>query len=232
MPVLLAVMLVALIGMTGLAVDYGFAALDKRVLQNAVDAAAVTGANWLARSLDPSLDVQAIATKNNIAVSTTVVCEYIDNSNTVTGSCSPSPSGTTSGVKVTATNDRATFFMRVLGVPLVTVSATSAARVYTVSGATQWNMWGSLFIVCGWNTTTVSPKANGHWDIGSPTDLLTRGYSPATGGSAYPAAWPTSFTPAASAAWEWPLSSSVYTQWFVVHDENCSLDNLEGRALR
>src|SRR5262245_37820443 len=103
MAVFFAAALFVFIGMTGLAVDYGFAALERRVLQNAVDAASVTGANALARGASPSADVQTMATKNSIAVSTTVVCEYIDNANAVTGSCSGTPSGTTSGVKVTAT---------------------------------------------------------------------------------------------------------------------------------
>jgi Flp pilus assembly protein TadG len=219
MAVFFAATLIVFIGMTGLAVDYGFAALERRVLQNAVDAAAVTGANDLARGLGPASDVNTIASRNNIALSTTVVCEYIDNANAVTGPCSGTPSATTSGVRVTATNDRPTFFMRVLGIPAVTVSTSSMARVYTVTGDSQWGMWDSVFIVCGWGTTTATPKANGKWDIGSPTNLLTTGYTPTTGG--YPASWPTSFTPTASYAWEWPLSSdSVYSQWFVIHDEN------------
>ena len=215
MPVLLAAVLITLIGMAGLAVDFGFAALERRVLQNAVDAAAVTGANGLARGVGPSADVQTMATRNSIAVSTTVVCEYVDNANAVTGPCSAAPSATTSGVKVTATNDRPTYFMRALGVPWVTVSASAMARVFTVAGGSTFDSWGAVFIVCGWGTTEAVPRVNGNGYTYQQTDLL----APLAAGSTYPASWPY------GTSYVWPLSSesgptSVYNKRFVVHDEN------------
>jgi Flp pilus assembly protein TadG len=226
MAVFFAAVLFVFIGMTGLAVDYGFASLERRVLQNAVDSAATTGAGNLSRGEAVSADVNTLVGRNGVGITATIDCQYIDNTGAVTGPCSSAASATTGGVKVTATNLRPTYFMRVLGVPNVTVSATSAARVFTVTGATTYNMWGSVFIVCGWDAKTATLKSNGKWQVDqATTNLITRTYGPTTGGSAYPAAWPTSFTPAASYAWEWPLSStsgptSVYNKWFVVHDEN------------
>jgi Flp pilus assembly protein TadG len=226
MAVFFAAVLFVFIGMTGLAVDYGFAALERRVLQNAVDAAAVTGATDLASGVSPEADVQTIASRNNIALSTTVVCEYVDNSNppVVTGACSSTPSGTTSGVKVSATNNRATYFMRVFNIQSVTVSATSAARVHTVDSGSAFDQWGSVFIVCGWEATTAELKSNGKWQNNAQkTDLLKRPQTGPLTGVNNPSSWPT-FLPAASSG-EWPLSStsgsnSVYNKWFVVHDEN------------
>src|SRR5262249_35638568 len=141
------------------AIDFGFGTLERRVLQNGVDAAALSGASDLARNANPVADVQTVATRNQVAITTSIVCEYVDGTNAVTGLCSDIPSNTTSGVKVTATNIRDTYFMRVLGVPTMTVSATSIARVSTWldsstsgGGGSPYNVWGSFFLVCGYNT--------------------------------------------------------------------------------
>lgn len=152
MAVFFAAILVALVGMTGLSVDFAFATLERRILQNAVDAAATSGALNLAQGLSPTADVNDMVERNNVALTTTVVCEYVDNSNAVTGPCSSPPSNSTSGVRVTATNARPTFFMRVLGIPTVTVGATSTARVYGIPPNSPYPSSASLFIVCGINT--------------------------------------------------------------------------------
>jgi Flp pilus assembly protein TadG len=150
-------MLAVLIGMTGLAVDHGFATLERRVLQNSVDAAATTGARHLAQGVDPTTSVATMVTKNGAAATTTVECQYVDSNQAITGPCSGTPSATTAGVRVTATNPRPTYFMRVLGVPSVTVSATSTARVYGITSASPYPSSGSLFIVCGINTYLAGP---------------------------------------------------------------------------
>lgn len=217
MPVLLAGMLFVLVGMTGLAVDHGFATLERRVLQNGVDAAALSGASDLARDT-PQLvltDVQTIATRNGIAATATIVCEFIDNLNAVTGPCSAPPSGTTSGVKVTATNDKPTYFMRMLGVSSVTVSTNSMARVFTWEPGSQLNAWNSLFVVCGVNTTRAVPKVNGNGYTYDNLSILKT--SDMT--SAYPATWPYGSNA------EWPLnpalaSLSATQKKFVIHDES------------
>jgi putative Flp pilus-assembly TadE/G-like protein len=126
MAVFFAAVLFVFIGMTGLAVDYGFASLERRVLQNAVDAAATTGAGNLSRGEAVSADVNTLVGRNGVGLTATVDCQYIDNTGAVTGPCSGAASATTGGVKVTATNLRPTYFMRVFGPQYqnVTVSAT------------------------------------------------------------------------------------------------------------
>jgi hypothetical protein len=150
--VLLATLLVAFIGMTGLGVDYAFSTLERRILQNGVDAAASSGAIDLAEGTSPEADVTAVVTRNGARASTTVVCEYVDNTNTVTGLCSAVPSGTTGGVRVTATSTRPTYFMRVLEVPTATVSATATARVLSLSASSPYPSSASLFVVCAIDT--------------------------------------------------------------------------------
>jgi Flp pilus assembly protein TadG len=156
MAVLLAVVLVALIGMTGLGVDYAFATLERRTLQNAVDAAA-SGAINLAQGESPTADVNSMVQRNGAAPSTAVECAYVDNADAVTGPCDAAPSAATSGIRVTATNTRPTYFMRVLGVPTVTVGATAAARVQGVAAASPYPSSASLFIVCGIDTRLAGP---------------------------------------------------------------------------
>jgi len=180
MAVLLAAMLVVLLGMTGLAVDFAFGTLERRTLQNGVDAAALTGAADLASlaSTDAAVrakganlvvDVQTMVARNQVAATTSVVCELVDNANAVTGPCSDPPSNATSGVKVTATNVRDTFFMRVLGVPTMTVSAQSISRVSSWASESPnpannsgYDVWGSFFIVCGYDTIEAPSAANGN----------------------------------------------------------------------
>jgi Flp pilus assembly protein TadG len=179
MPVLLAGMLTILIGMTGLAVDHGFAILERRVLQNAVDAAASSGALSLAQGVSPTTSVSTMVTRNGAAVTTNVECQYVDSTGTDTGPCTGTASNDTAGVRVTATNPRATFFMRVLGVDSVTVSATSSARVYAVSSSSPYPSSGSLFIVCGINTKLAGPgnktkdilkQQGGQWVVNTAAD--------------------------------------------------------------
>jgi Flp pilus assembly protein TadG len=157
MAVFFAAVLLVFVGMTGLAVDYGFASLERRVLQNAVDAAASTGASNLAAGQAVNADVSTMVSRNGVAVTTSVDCQYIDNSGNATGPCSAAASATTGGVKVTATNSRPTYFMRVLGVPTVTVGATGTARVLSISPQASLKGSNSLFIVCGVDTKKPGP---------------------------------------------------------------------------
>lgn len=180
MPVLLAGMLLVLIGMAGLAIDFGFGTLERRVLQNAVDAASLTGATDLAslvstdaatraKGMNLVNDVQTIVTRNQAAVTTSVTCEFVDNANAVTGLCADPPSNSTSGVKVTASNTRDTYFMRVLGIPTITASAQSISRVSSWAANSSspnlnagYDVWGSIFIVCGYDTIEAPNEANGN----------------------------------------------------------------------
>jgi hypothetical protein len=161
MPVLLAAMLVALIGMTGLAVDFGFSTLERRALQNAADAAVLSGAANLSQGLSPSIDVTTIANRN--ATTTSVSCQYVNTSNADSGPCTGSMIGA-SGLHVTASHTRDTFFMRVLGVPQVTVSAEAIARISamqnSVGASASTEAQNALFIVCGYQTKLYGPGNN------------------------------------------------------------------------
>lgn len=157
MPVLLAGFLTVLIGMTGLAVDHGFATLERRVLQNSVDAAASSGAHSLAQGNSATANVSSMVTRNGAAATTVIDCQYVDSTGANTGDCSATASASAAGVRVTATNARPTLFMRVLGVTSVAVSATSAARVYAISASSPYPSSASLFTVCGINTKRAGP---------------------------------------------------------------------------
>lgn len=157
MAVLLALMLTAVLGMAGLAVDYGFATLERRALQNAADAGATSGALDLVDNVSPVADVNIMVGRN--ATTTDVQCHYVDAANTVTGPCTATPSSSTSGVRVIATNTWDTYFMRALGVPTITVSAESIARVTSMqdttanpAGSAPYDAGNALFIVCGYDT--------------------------------------------------------------------------------
>ena len=193
MPIFLAVLLTVILGMTGLAVDYGFAALERRALQNAADAAAISGAINLVRGESPVADVSTVANRN--AVTSGVVCDYVDVSNAVTGSCSGVASGSSDGVKVIATNQRPTFFLNVVGIRTFTVSAESIARVSAWTNNTPYEVGNSLFVVCGYGTKLWNPR---------PTDPADGRLSILQG--TQPGASP------------WNVSPAAFNRDFVIHD--------------
>src|ERR687893_2480321 len=104
MPILLAAAFTVIVGMTGLAIDFGFAVMERRQLQNAADAAALTGAIDLANRRSPTAAVTTMAGRN--ATTTGVTCEYVNDGNTTTGPCASTPAGSSSGVRVVAINTR------------------------------------------------------------------------------------------------------------------------------
>src|SRR5690242_6944360 len=132
--VLLAVMLVALLGMAGLAIDYGNWMVNKRQLQNAADAAALAGA--------------AKIPAGNVAANAAARSEYASNgqpgdSVTVTQS---SDLTSNDSVTVTATRTIGTWFTGVLGIHSVTetVSARATIESYTQLEGTGAMPWGVL----------------------------------------------------------------------------------------
>ena len=163
MIVFFAALLTVFIGMTGLGVDYAFSTLERRTLQNAADAAVLTGAQKLTQGLSPSTDVSTIVGRN--ATTTSIVCQYVNTSNVDMADCSGSPPTGASGVHVTASHTRNTYFMGVLGIPTVTVAADAIARVMSMQNASTnpstyttvpYQNSNALFIVCGFNTRLVS----------------------------------------------------------------------------
>ena len=205
MLVQIATALTVLIGMVGLAVDIGFVTLERRTLQNAVDAAALTGAIDLVSSPGSTqADVNIMVDTHGVA-SASATCAFVDNSNAETGACSGTPGSGSSGVKVSATRSRDTFFMRVLNVPTVTMSAQSIARV---SAWQNYDAAAALFIVCGYQTKLAPVSGGGTYSI-------LAGTAP---GSA-----------------PWPVNSAAVGKTFVIHDPqdvvSCGVSNASFKGL-
>src|SRR3954465_6450329 len=91
MAVFLAALLTVFIGMTGLAVDYAFSTFDRRALQNAADAAALTGAIDLSQGLAPTADLTTVAGKN--ATISSLGCQYVNSAYADVGVCTGSALG-------------------------------------------------------------------------------------------------------------------------------------------
>jgi hypothetical protein len=163
--VLYALAFSAVLGVMGLAVDFGFVALERRQLQKAADAAAMSGALDLTDSSSwgqISTDVGTMVTRNSVPTGTTTSCSLVDTSNAqVQATCSTPTSSSTSGVRVGLSHVRDTFFMGLLGVRQVTVAATAIGRVFEQN---DYEAGSALFIVCGRNTRLAGP-GNNTYDI-------------------------------------------------------------------
>jgi hypothetical protein len=152
-------------GTMGLGVDYAFVTLERRMLQKAADAAAASGALDLAETSSwgqIGADVNSVVNKNGVPSGTSAACTLVNASNSqVQGNCNSPTSESTSGVRVTLSHTRDTFFMGLLGVRTVPVSATSTARLYQQN---DYNAGAAMFIVCGFNTRLAGP-GNNTYDI-------------------------------------------------------------------
>jgi Flp pilus assembly protein TadG len=134
--VIVALSIVALLTMTGLAIDGGRLYSDRRQVQNAADAAALAGTvalNTLVAGNEASIynAVQARVNENQAFDSFT--CQIIDEAGNVLQSC-PTGNGTAingaaAGVKVVAKNTQNTSFMRAAGVDTFSASANAAATL-------------------------------------------------------------------------------------------------------
>lgn len=152
--ILFAFFLTAMVGVLALSVDLGVAFTERRAMQNAADAAALTGARVVAKSastggLTAQGSVTTVAGQNAMKLGTLdpVSCSYVNDSDAVVGSCSGTPPSSASGVKVTVSETHPTFFMRAVpgGAKTVHVSATSTAHVLKPTGSIS----DGPFIVCG-----------------------------------------------------------------------------------
>ncbi len=223
MLVQLAAIVAALMGVTGLAIDVGFVTIEKRVLQNAVDAAVVSGAIDMVQptyhngnaTYTTAGTVNTMANKNDIPAGTTVICEYVNGSDTVTGACSSAPLNTSNGVKVTASHTRDNFFMRVLGIPTTTIVAQGTARA---SAMTSYEASKSLFVVCGFSTFTQKHAETGGTFVPDPTkefSILT----PSMPGQAW-----------------YDVDMNAVGKWFIIHadqvqDAACELQPASFKGL-
>jgi Flp pilus assembly protein TadG len=156
--------IIALIGMTGLAIDGGSAYSDRRNAQNAADTAALAAALAQARGGNINSAATDRATNNG----------YDNNgtSNTVTVASTASPSGacpaTTTGldITVTITSTINTSFAQIIGIPHVTNTVLATAR-----------SCGSLYapISVGNAVVGLDPNGTAFEAKGNPTFNVTGG---------------------------------------------------------
>jgi Flp pilus assembly protein TadG len=162
--VIVGFMLVVLIGFIGLAVDGGRLYWERRILQNAVDSAALAAS-------DNYQDSQSISSSLHSAAT-----EYAANEK-IYGAASAAPSWTASTVDVTwsGSSDK----MHVVYTAAGTVSAFDVSSTHTIALA-------FMMVLGAGNTAQVSAAAEGHAKTGgtSGVALLTLGTSGCPGGSA------------------------------------------------
>lgn len=176
--VLLALSLVALLAVAGLAVDGGALYADRRQVQNAADAAAMAGARAFNQYLLNPLDttrktairdaVIAKATENRAVDD--IVCRLVDISGNDLQDCPTSSSDVISplaaGVRAQLRDRQATTFMRVVGISEFRASADAAATVQrAVRGI------ATPFLVCG--RDALNGGQNGMAEDGKPLAVPT-----------------------------------------------------------
>ncbi|MGH3116312.1 MAG: pilus assembly protein TadG-related protein [Gaiellales bacterium] len=151
--VIVALSIVALFGLAGLVIDGGRAYSDRREVQNAADSAALAGATKLSSIMHtPAADESQILTAVTASITANGTndgfdCNLVDASGTTISACPTSdlvslPAGT-AGVTVTARDEQATTFMRVLGKDSFDASAPATAQVQALRGGT------APFMICG-----------------------------------------------------------------------------------
>ncbi len=133
--VIVAVFMLALLGMAALVIDYGNVALQRRALQNSVDAAALAGASSLAggwSSAQPA--AQNVYLMNGYQSDQVTYQQTTD--------LQPGDS-----VTVSSTRTVDTFFATLFGISTAKVSATATATIQSftqVTGGTSVMPWGVL----------------------------------------------------------------------------------------
>src|SRR5438309_7696380 len=160
--VLVAFSLIVLIGLVGLAVDGGRLFWERRILQNAVDSAALAAS-------DNYQDSQSISASYHAAAT-----EYAANEK-IYGAASSSPSWTATTVDITWSGS--TDKMHVVYTAAGTVSAFDVSSTHTIPLA-------FMMVLGAGNTAKVSALAEGHAKTGGTTGdaLVTLSQATCSGG--------------------------------------------------
>jgi Flp pilus assembly protein TadG len=133
--VIMVLFLLALLGAAAFVIDYGNVALQRRALQNSVDAAALAGASSLPGGWSSAQTAAQTVYGQNGQGSDTV--SYQQTTNATPGD----------SVTVTASRTFSTFFASLLGIGSATVSATAQATAQSftqITGGTNVMPWGVL----------------------------------------------------------------------------------------
>lgn len=150
--VIAAAFMAGMVAIMGLVVDGGFTLFNRRSTQNAADAAALAAINSIARRAEPCVDATLTSAvtsditsyvQNNLDPSATATWNFIDNTGATVASASACNLAT--GVSVAVSHTHGTFFMRILALTNIDVSASAQAHVRALTG----NMGGAPFIACG-----------------------------------------------------------------------------------
>jgi hypothetical protein len=142
--VIIALAMVAIIGMVALVLDGGYAYLERRRVQNAADSAALAGARALGKGATRATVGAAIseyALRNGIKSPGTNIKAYFVNADSAVIDTAYPVLGTSvvstdaRGVRVQAGEQHATFFARVIGFPNLNVSAVAQAGLESAGAA-------------------------------------------------------------------------------------------------
>lgn len=134
----IALSLVSLLTFAGLVLDGGNAYATRRQMQNAADAASLAGAVQLDEEREGTtpdysnvLDAVVTSLGQNDADTSNFECRFVDETGADMGACPSAPTSTidpdVAGVEVRASSTKDTVFMRVVGRPDFTASASAAA---------------------------------------------------------------------------------------------------------
>ena len=198
--VIFALAQLVLLGALGLALDGGMLYAQRRAMQNAADAAAMTGAGALSRDLTDTAVTQAVfasAARNGVADATKVTCTFFTNAYPAGTRRACSSTGTAmsaldvafTGVEVRVAERHGTFVMRALGIPDAGTAASAAAQVQVATKVKT-----GPFVVCALDTAIESapPGFTGggifQWDgeyfpdNGTPNYIRDDGYDNCRGG--------------------------------------------------
>lgn len=182
---LVAISLVAMLGMSALALDLGQGYTSHRRMQNAADAAALAGARALLKSRSTITGLYADLTNSVYSATQTTavdngassasgqfVCKVVRKDQSVISDCSPSTgwvadatNGGPAGVRVTAAVTNPTTFGKVFKQSSITARITSTALIEPLASAK-----GAPFLVCGVANSTMSLT---QWPNDTSVDPIT-----------------------------------------------------------
>ncbi len=152
--ILMALMMVALLGFAGFAMDYGYATVKYRRAQNASDAAALGAAAAINSGSNESAatSVAQEVVQQNGFPSTDVTLTYLDSNGNATSNASQ-----VNSVNAVVRDTFPTTFMRVLGIDTSSVSTAASARVAATAPC--------VFCVLATSGTTLPLSGNGSIDV-------------------------------------------------------------------
>lgn len=155
--ILFALFLTAMLGVLGLSIDVGYAVSQRRMMQNAADLAAISGALSVANYSDSNVIAALTTVQGTIDGNQThegspalESCNYVNDALATVASCDAVVPATATGVTVQVRETHETFFIRAVpGAPTeISTRAKATARVERLFRAGM----DAPFIVCGYDT--------------------------------------------------------------------------------